>query len=113
MEEKTLARFEELKSRSFAVEEKLRHAAEEVKRKAQERRKKPVGKGELKQRVAKDEASTEEEQDGEVYALRCRQGNAAYSAGDWARSPLIKSTSLSLVPHEMIILSLIFCHQGC
>ena len=78
MEEKTLARIEELKRRSFAVEEKLRHA-EEVKRKPMERRKKPVAKDEQMK------ASTEEEQDGELYALRCRQGNAAYSAGDWGR----------------------------
>ena len=78
MEEKTLARIEELKRRSFAVEEKLRHA-EEVKRKPNERRKKPVAKDEQMK------ASTEEGHDGELYALRCRQGNAAYSAGDWGR----------------------------
>ena len=60
------------------MEEKLRHA-EEVKRKPMERRKKPVAKDEQMK------ASTEEEQDGELYALRCRQGIAAYSAADWGR----------------------------
>ena len=60
------------------MEEKLRHA-EEVKRKPMERRKKPVAKDEQMK------GSTEEGQDGELYALRCRQGNAAYSAGDWGR----------------------------
>ena len=78
MEEKTLALIEELMRRSSAAEEKLRHA-EEVKRKPQERRKKLVAKDEQMK------ASTEEGHDGELCALRCRQGNAAYSAGDWGR----------------------------
>ena len=84
MDEVTSARIEELKAKSCAVEEKLRHA-EERKRKPQERRKKEEQQVKLK-REASSFAKPMPEQDGEqLRALRCRQGNAAFSAGDWSR----------------------------
>ena len=84
MDEVTSARIEELKTKSCAVEEKLRHAEEKKKKKPQKKSHKGERQGKLKR--AASSFPVQEQEDGEqLRALRCRQGDAAFSAGDWPR----------------------------
>ena len=85
MDEVTSARIEELKTKSCAVEEKLRHAEEKKKKKKpQKKRQKGEQQGKLK-RAASSFPVPEQEDGEQLRALRCRQGDAAFSAGDWSR----------------------------
>ena len=97
MDENTTALIEDLKTRSSVAEKKLRICEENSAAKerellqAKERRKDAKAAEKEEQLKLKKESASRrhevrlENAGGELLALRCRKGNAAFSAGDWSR----------------------------
>ena len=96
-DKKAFALIEALKSRSCAAEERWRLGEEEVAAKEREikeikeriKQEKLAAKEEelkLKKEAAARRQERKQEQAGqELLSLRCRKGNAAFSAGEWGR----------------------------
>ena len=90
MDEKAVTLIEMMKAKCYEVErmwkmEEDERAAEKERRKQEKAAAKEEELQLKREAVARRQEARSEQFQGEIFALKCLQGNTAYSAGDWTR----------------------------